>query len=288
VYTTNFEQRDADWGLDRVSAPYDGKYKYKYSGAGVKVFVLDGGIRMTHNDFSGRVSCGFSVVNDNCEDANGHATHVAGIIGGVYSGVAKDVNLISVKIFEDDGYATDAYLFAALDYVVDEKIKSPRTPMVINISLGNRDAATIYNSAIAKVIAKNITVVASAGNDAVDACTSSPGSASTAITVGSTNITNLIAVFSNIGRCVDIFAPGFDIKSADFSNDDLFIQYSGTSMSAPFVAGVAALHLEKTPTLSPKQVWAAIKSDAYVGRIRRFKYGDGTPNRFIGVRSLLK
>jgi serine protease len=243
---------------------------------------------MTHIDFAGRVSCGFSVENDNCEDVDGHGTHVAGIIGGVYSGVAKDVDLISVKVYDDNNVGTDASILAGIDYVVDEKIKSPQTPMVINMSFGTTFYPTLYNAAVAKVTAQKIVVVAAAGNNAGDACGISPASARTAITVGSTNITNFISAFSNIGRCVDIFAPGSKIASAYFTEDDLFIQFDGTSMSTPFVVGVAALHLEKTPTLTTKQVWAAIKKDAYVGRIRRFKYVDGTPNRFIGVRSLLK
>jgi subtilisin family serine protease len=280
-------QKNADWGLDRVSAPSNGNYKYKYRGIGVRAYILDTGIRLTHIDFSGRASCGFTAYDDSCVDVFGHGTHVAGIVGGDYSGVAKDVNLIAVKILGDNGNGSLSGIFAGLDYVVNEKLKSPLTPMVINMSLGG-SFSEAFNAVVANTILAGITVVVTAGNDADDACGFSPASATAAITVGSIAKANIVSSFSNTGSCVDIFAPGSDINSVNSESDDGFIQHSGTSMASPFVAGVAALHLEKTPALSPNQVWNAIYEDAYDGQIRSFENMGGAPNLLVGVKSLLK
>jgi serine protease len=251
------------------------------------VYIIDTGVRLSHHEFANRVSCGFSAYYDNCEDQYGHGTHVAGIIGGTISGVAKNASLVAVKVLGDDGSGTWADVLAGIEYVINEKKKCPQAPMVINMSLGD-SFDTLANAGVAKAIDTGIVVVVAAGNDRSDACLVSPASTKKAITVAAISQANLISYFSNVGRCVDIFAPGEKILSTSPYDDSSYIMLDGTSVASPFVAGVAALHMDKTPTLTPNQVWKAIRMDAHLYRIRRFWNALGAPNLLVNSKSLYK
>jgi subtilisin family serine protease len=137
---TTSSSRAVPFGLDRIdqrSRPLDGRYRFTRDGTGVTVFLLDTGIRHTHKEFqqSGRsVTCGFDFFNANtsspesCLDAFNHGTHVAGIVGGQTSGVAKNVNLVAVKSLDDDGVGSDASLLAGIDYILGQKLAQPSHP----------------------------------------------------------------------------------------------------------------------------------------------------------------
>jgi subtilisin family serine protease len=291
----------------------DTLYKYKYFGSKVLVFVLDTGIRQTHSEFGGRASCGWTIFpGDNCDDLQGHGTHVAGIVGGRTYGVAKSTNLVAVKVLNNAGSGTISNVIAGINYVIGKKVADPKTPMIINMSLGG-GFNLLVNGAVQVASAMGVVVVVAAGNSNKDACNYSPASAASAITVGATDkpqkvrrrilwwyiysIRDVRALFSNWGPCVDIFAPGVNIRSAAISSSTASITLSGTSMAAPFVAGVAALHLEKNPALLPASVRAAILADALLNQICKFPwyYGgwspcpplNGAPNRLLGKASLL-
>jgi subtilisin family serine protease len=251
------------WGLDRIDQAknrLDSKYSYvSAAGAGVNVYIVDTGIRLTHTDFGGRAFEAFTTVNDSlgAGDCRGHGTHVAGTVGGAVYGVAKKVRLFSVRVLPCDGSAPMSDLIAALDWIAQNR----ELPAVVNISLGG-EQSNAANEAVAGVVASGAVVVVAAGNDLGDACEHSPASAASALTVGASNVGDMRSGWSNFGPCVDLFAPGSSISSDYFGTDTSMVILSGTSMATPHVSGAAALYLSIYPTASPVQVASAILGTA--------------------------
>lgn len=273
-------QSNPSWGLDRIdeaSFPLDMQYSYQYTGKGVKAFVVDSGT-FNHPDLR-NPTCGYSAFGD-CGDGRGHGTHVAGIIGGTKYGVAKQVELVTVRVIDSAGRGSSSGLLAGLDYIQKEKKKNPWQPMVANLSLGGSYSRAL-NEIVNSVANAGVFVAVAAGNQNKDACTHSPASADRAVTVASSNKYDGRSSYSNYGSCVDIFAPGEGIVSTWLDNRELL--RSGTSMASPHVAGVAALYLEANPSWSPSQVWSAMQSDAVNGVI-----GDtrASPNRIVNTQKI--
>lgn len=227
-------QMNPPWGIDRLdssSLPLDSAYRYQYTGRGVKVFVVDSGIRSTHQDFGGRVVCGMSVFSGtSCQDGQGHGTHVAGTVGGTAYGVAKDAEIVAVRVLDNRGDGSISGLISALDYIRRQKSSSPRTPMVVNLSLGSDDPSPSLDAAVDSTVAAGLVVVVAAGNYVGNACSTSPASAKNAITVAATDSQDGRLGMSNFGSCVSIFAPGSRITSAWSSSDTSSSTISGTSM----------------------------------------------------------
>lgn len=273
------------WGLDRIDQVYGTNGRFYYpaaAGAGVHVYVIDSGMRLTHTEFGGRASLDFDYYADGqnglpaCEP---HGTHVAGTIGGVTYGVAKNVSLHAVRVLDCYGYGTWSSVIAGLDWVAQNHTK----PAVANLSLGGGASAAV-DAAVRSLIASGVTVVAAAGNEADNACLYSPGRVSTAITVGATDTWDIRAYFSNYGSCLDIFAPGVDITSAVNDDDQASASWPGTSMAAPHVAGVAALYLAGNPAASPAAVASFL-----VAQSTKNVVSDpaGSPNRFLFLSNTL-
>jgi subtilisin family serine protease len=254
-------------GLDRTDhrlLPLKGRSQFIETGKDVHVYVIDTGIRSTHEEFSGRVSTGnnngYSVIDDTfgTEDCNGHGTHVAGTIGGNNYGVAKKVTLHPVRVLDCNGFGDLAGILAGVNWVIEHK----KSPAVANMSLRLTRQSPVLKSAIQTSIDANITYVVAAGNLlGRNACSYSPADVTDAITVGSVNPENdRRSVLSAIGPCIDLFAPGVRILSATVSgsSNSASEELSGTSMAAAHVSGVAALVLQGHPTFTPSKVWAAI------------------------------
>ena len=271
-------QSNATWGLDRIdqrALPLNSTYNYQSTGSGVRVYVIDTGIRYAHADFGGRAVFGFDAFGGNGNDGNGHGTHVAGTVGGNAYGVAKGATLVAVRVLDNNGSGTTSTVVAGIDWVARNKGSQPA---VINMSLGG-GASTSIDNAVQNAINAGVTVVVAAGNESANACNYSPARATNAITVGSTTSTDTRSSFSNFGSCLDVFAPGSSITSAWHTSNTAVNTISGTSMASPHVAGVAALYLAANPSATPSQVASALKTAATANVVG--SAGSGSPNLLL-------
>ncbi|KAF9351802.1 hypothetical protein BGX34_000365 [Mortierella sp. NVP85] len=286
------QQRAPSWGLPRVSQrnlPLSTDYNYpNAAGEGVDVYIIDTGISIHHTDFEGRARWGTTTVPGapNTDD-NGHGTFVAGVIGSRTFGVAKKVNLIAVKSLNREGTSTLSQILAALDWVIKQSSQSTNHRTVVNLSLG-AGYSKVLNSAVDTLVQSGLFIVTAAGNGnehniGQNACEYSPASTPTAFTVGSTNINDQMSSFSNYGQCVNIYAPGERVRSTWIgpTNREIYTD-SGTSFSAPNVAGIAALIMSSERgdrsdgSWSPKNIGNRILRMGTRGVVRNFKGPDNT------------
>ncbi|MFD9735332.1 S8 family serine peptidase [Umezawaea sp. NPDC059074] len=272
------------WGLDRIDQrgpDGDDYYRWSTTAANVTAYVVDTGIRTTHEDFGGRAVWGTNTTGDGRnEDCNGHGSHVAGTIGGTEFGVAKGVRLVAVKVLDCEGNGTSEGVAAGLDWVVANHVSGPA---VANMSLGGDAPDQVIEDATRRAIADGVVTSVAAGNDNGDACLHSPARTPEAITVASVSeFSDDRSSFSNYGSCVDLFAPGDYIWSAGADSDTDFALLSGTSMATPHVSGAAALLLAADPGVTPAQVAAALVADSTKNAVND---AQGSPNRLLMVNT---
>src|SRR3989344_6124510 len=263
-----------------------------YDGSGVNVCVIDTGINASHPALSSRVIAQKDFIitdtdGDNPMDISGHGTHVAGIVAStdsVFGGVAPGTGILNAKVFSStDGFATETSVMSAVDWCILNNAS------VLTLSLGGSvliadgsDSLSLYLD-IAADQGKVVTVAAgNSGPGGTSSCRTSdstgasfsictPGLSHKAITVGSTQsgksgtTKDAISVFSSRGPTLDgrikpdVTAPGQPITSASISNG--WIAQSGTSMSTPMAAGLAALILQARP-MSAAEVKALMMNTA--------------------------
>jgi len=250
-------------------------------GNGVTVAIIDTGIDYTHPALGGGFGPGFKVkggwdfVNNDADpfDDNGHGTHVAGIVAGqsdIITGVAPDVSLIAYKVLGSGGSGSDSNVIAAIERAADPNQDHDISDHVdvANLSLGgpgNPDDPS--SAAIDNATAAGVTFAIAAGNNSGFHTISSPGTARNAITVGATDVSDLIASFSsrgpnmkNINIKPDVVAPGVAILSSYPGNR--YATLSGTSMATPHVTGAAALLKAVHHDWTPAQIKLALMNNA--------------------------
>ncbi|ORZ38370.1 peptidase S8/S53 domain-containing protein [Catenaria anguillulae PL171] len=258
-------------GIDRIDSRTGLDQQFRYFptsklGAATDIYVIDSGCDDKHPDLAGRVVFKQDLTGEGDEDQNGHGTHTAATAAGKLHGIARNANIICLKVLDRNSKTTQITVLRALD-VVSEQIKKRRAPAVVNMSLyanpppsssssyyatfadrfrslyqgwpkGQWSVESTTERAIDALVAEGVSVVMSAGNNnGKDACDYSPGFVKSALTVGATNPRNdSVAPFSNVG------SPGVQIESAR-ANTTATRPLSGTSMSAPHVAGVLSVLL---------------------------------------------
>lgn len=243
MHTALSQQQNAPWGLASLSSRTRGATDYFYdstAGQGTYSYVIDSGIRTTHVEFEGRASWGYNAVDTVNTDELGHGTSVAGIIGSKTYGVSKKTNLIAVKVVKGDGVINFSYFLDGLNWSLRDIVAKNRRPTaVINISLGG-PASSALDNAITSVSNQGVLVVVAAGNSNAPADNYSPARAPAALCVGSVDPNDARSSWSNYGSAVDIWAPGSGIVTTSHTSDVATVTQSGTSMAAPYVAGLVS------------------------------------------------
>lgn len=264
VRTSEFNvQKGAPWGLARVShrepLSLNSFNQYLYdnnAGKGVTSYIIDTGVNVKHEDFGGRAKWGKTVPEgDEDVDGNGHGTHCAGTIGSKSYGVAKNADLVAVKVLRSNGSGSMSDVVKGVEFAANAHQKAVKANKkgfkgsTANMSLGGGKSPAL-DLAVNAAVNAGIHFAVAAGNENQDACNSSPAAAENAITVGASTLSDARAYFSNYGKCVDIFAPGLNILSTYIGSDSATATLSGTSMASPHIAGLLSYFLSLQPASS--------------------------------------
>lgn len=253
VYSTKSELVGS-WALDRIDQPYlplDG-YNFKPNrcaaglGHGVHIYIIDTGCNTAHIEFANSDIISIPAPGSRYQsgsDDHGHGTKVASLVVGRNTGVATRAKVTCLKALDGFGGGSFSDVLAALDFVVAEKDKQPNRPVFVVLSLTSRAAPTFVSvdTAVSHARDKGVICFIAAGNKGEDACDYTPARSSAGITVGSVDSADKMTNFTNFGSCVDVVAPGLNVITAHASSKDAYTIMTGTSSSAPLVAGLVAL-----------------------------------------------
>jgi hypothetical protein len=230
------------------------------TGHGSLIAIVDTGIDQSHPDLQAAVTGSFDATFSKQQVSDPHGTAVAGIITahGAIEGVAPEAKLLDVRVFEPEAggtgsVATTMALLRGLQWSTDTHAR------IVNLSLaGPRDE--LMGEAIAAMIAKEIVVVAAAGNEGASAPNAFPAAFANVIAVTATDSGDALYTAANHGSYIALAAPGVDIIAPALF--EAYQMNSGTSFAAAHVSGVIALMLEHDPKLSNQKIRAVLQSGA--------------------------
>ncbi|WP_369361749.1 S8 family peptidase [Priestia megaterium] len=223
-------------------------------GSGIVIAVLDSGIQVDHPDLKSNIIGGYNFTDD--DDSNpeiyndyfGHGTHVSGIIAATDSGkgvvgVAPKSQLLIIKVIDHKGRGSFESLIQGIKHAADWTGPKGEKVSVMNISLGGKETSDELHRAIKYARSKGIVLIAAAGNEGDGNSNtveiSYPGFYKEVIQIGSISENQIPSKFSNTNVNLDFVGPGENILSTHLNSD--YVELTGTSMAAPFVAGAAAL-----------------------------------------------
>ena len=275
-------QFNPDWHLDRIDQAgpeLDSTYNFADDAlaAGVRVYIVDTGINTSHQEFAGRIIPGYSSIGASTEyeDCSGHGTHVAALAAGATVGTARQADIVPVRVLDCAGSGTLLSVLMGLQWIAENTFVSQ--PAVVNMSLGGPEAP-LLDSAISSLIDQGLAFVVAAGNTTTDACQTSPAKVPGAITVASSDQGDGFSSFSNFGPCVDVIAPGGQVRSAWIGESDAYAAGSGTSMASGIVAGLVANQMTLGHK-SPAELDQTLEVNALTEAITSVPAG--TPNKFV-------
>ncbi len=249
--------------------------------ASITVAIIDSGIDIYHDEFTGRISAlSYNTLTNQTgleavEDDSGHGTMVAGIIGAIkdnskgIAGIAQNVKLMVIKANNPgEGTFQDSSIVEAIYYAVDYGAD------IINLSLGGTYPNPLTKTAVAYAVNHGVAVVGAAGNDGTDELIY-PASFPDVISVSAVSSDRTISDYSNFGEEIDIAAPGTEIVTTAMDNG--YASVSGTSFAAPQVSGILALLFSFDPDVTIPELKTRLFGTAVdagiVGRDDYFGYG---------------
>ncbi|XP_022607121.1 proprotein convertase subtilisin/kexin type 9 [Seriola dumerili] len=263
--------QSAPWNLQRLLQPHggaseNGTYRPPNDGGMAEVYLMDGSVQSSHREVEGRVLItDFNNIPEEdgvrvhrqASQCDSHGTHIAGVVSGSDSGVARGAGVNLVRVLNCQGKGTVSGALAGMEYIQATLQSRPVDAVVVLLPFIGGFSQSL-NAACRNMVASGAVVIAAAGNYRDDACLYSPASEPEVITVGAVNAADQLmsqgAGGTNFGRCVDLFAPGDDIVSASSDCNTCFTTRSGTSQAAAHAAGVAAVILSSNQNTSPVQV----------------------------------
>lgn len=225
-------------------------------------------------------------------DCSGHGTHIASVAVGATNGVANKGTIYSVRVLDCSNRAPWSVIIDGLNYAGEQSLKEHQRRLLILMPLQGA-ISTALDTSLNRIINGNIPVVVAAGNNyhhGNDACHYSPASHPGVITVGSSTKQDNVYNDSNVGHCVDVYAPGELITGANYSCTGCKCTsiVSGTSVSAALVAGVVALYLQANTSLSPTQIKKQLTSTCIKDTTHstaRFSFNFTAPNCLLFISS---
>lgn len=225
--------------------------------------MLDTGIRRTHQDLAANYVGGIDLVNDDNDpwDDGGHGTRTAGVAAGVlHNGVGiagiADVPVKAVKVLSSTGGGYSSDIATGIRWCADHGAR------IVSISLGGSTAVTAVRDAVDYAWGKGLILVAGAGNGNCFDCVLYPAAFPNVIAVGAVDSSAKVQGFTSKGPQVDLAAPGVNIQTTGNGWDTHYLMGGGTSLSAPHVAGAAALVWSAHPTWTNQKVRTALEATA--------------------------